>query len=110
MEPAKPLLLMITPHASGWMSHWRRYATTVKTEFRVYQRVYRHPDTPRISRWLLGLALAYLLSPLDLIPDWLPLIGQLDDLIIVPLLVYLALRQIPPELIAQCRALETQAK
>lgn len=62
-----------------------------------------HPETPGLSRWLLGGALAYLLSPVDLIPDWIPILGQLDDLLIVPVLVYAALSFIPLAVKKECR-------
>ncbi|HPU36923.1 MAG TPA: DUF1232 domain-containing protein [Methanothermobacter sp.] len=52
---------------------------------------------PRVSKVLLGVALGYFLLPMDLIPDFIPLFGQLDDLIIVPLLVFVAIRFIPKE-------------
>lgn len=57
-----------------------------------------------MARWLLGLALAYLVSPIDLIPDCVPVIGYLDDLIVVPLLVVMALRLVPADVLAECRA------
>ena len=52
---------------------------------------------------LLGLAIGYLLLPFDLIPDFIPVIGHLDDVIIVPGLIYLALKMIPNEIILECR-------
>ncbi|PKO54664.1 MAG: hypothetical protein CVU26_01170 [Betaproteobacteria bacterium HGW-Betaproteobacteria-2] len=57
-----------------------------------------------MAKLLLWLAVAYLLLPFDLIPDFIPLIGQLDDLIVVPGLIYLALKLIPETLIEECRA------
>lgn len=81
----------------------RETAQRLKTEFAVYRRVLAHPHTPWLARILLGLALGYVLLPFDLIPDFIPVIGHLDDLVIVPALVWLALRMIPPAVIAECR-------
>jgi uncharacterized membrane protein YkvA (DUF1232 family) len=73
-------------------------------ELRVYQLILKHERTPRITRWLLGAAIAYALSPIDLIPDWIPIIGHLDDVLIVPLMVWLSLRFVPAEVVSECRA------
>ena len=75
-----------------------------KREFEVYRLLAKHPETPRVAKILLGLAIGYLLLPFDLIPDFIPIIGHLDDALIVPGLVALARRQIPAELIERCRA------
>lgn len=85
------------------MSWWRETAGRIKTELAVYQEIIKHPQTPRVSKWLLGLAVAYVLMPFDLIPDFIPVLGQLDELVIVPLLVIAALKFIPQEVIAECR-------
>ncbi|MDQ7787463.1 MAG: DUF1232 domain-containing protein [Thermodesulfovibrionales bacterium] len=75
----------------------------VKHELRVYQFVLKDKRTPKISKILLGLAIGYLLLPFDLIPDFIPVIGHLDDLILVPLLVIAALKFIPQEVVDDCR-------
>jgi uncharacterized membrane protein YkvA (DUF1232 family) len=74
-----------------------------KRELRVYQFVLRDPCTPKLAKILLGLAIGYVLLPFDLIPDFIPVIGHLDDVIIVPGLVFLALKLIPAEIVAECR-------
>jgi uncharacterized membrane protein YkvA (DUF1232 family) len=68
-----------------------------------YKRVYRHQKTPRVSKFFLGIALAYAASPIDLIPDFIPVIGYLDDLLIVPLFIWIALRLVPKGVIADCK-------
>lgn len=80
-----------------------RVVTRIRREAFVWFLVVKDPRTPRVSKWLLGAALAYLASPVDLIPDFIPVLGQLDDLVIVPCLVWLATRFIPRGIIAECR-------
>ena len=64
----------------------------------------RDPRVPWYAKALAGAAAAYALSPIDLIPDFIPLLGHLDDLLIVPAAVWLAVRLIPAELMAEFRA------
>jgi uncharacterized membrane protein YkvA (DUF1232 family) len=80
----------------------REYARRFKRRAQVYRLVASHPRTPRLARWLLVAALGYALMPFDLIPDWIPVLGLLDDIIIVPLLVWLALRSVPADVYATC--------
>lgn len=82
----------------------RRAIDRLRRELDVYRRVLADPRTPRIAKLLLGAAIAYLLSPIDLIPDFIPVIGHLDDVLIVPLLFWLALRFIPRQVIEDARA------
>jgi uncharacterized membrane protein YkvA (DUF1232 family) len=78
-------------------------ARSFRRELKIYQQVLADPRTPIQAKILLGLAVGYLCTPFDLIPDFIPVIGHLDDVIIVPALVYLALRFVPPELVAEHR-------
>ena len=75
-----------------------------RREIGVYRSVMADPRCPRLSRWLLGGAVAYALSPIDLIPDFIPVLGHLDDVLIVPIMIWLAKRAIPKELIAEHRS------
>lgn len=79
-------------------------AHRLKAELAFYRRLQQHPQTPKFAKALLWLAIGYLVMPFDLIPDFLPVIGQLDELIIIPLLVYWALKLTPSDIIAACRA------
>ena len=71
----------------------------------MYKNVMRDERTPLLAKILLGMAIGYLLMPFDLIPDFIPLIGQLDDIIIVPLLFYSAIKIIPENIIEEHRFL-----
>jgi uncharacterized membrane protein YkvA (DUF1232 family) len=81
----------------------KHLARSFKRELTIYQRVLADSRTPVQAKIFLGLAIGYLCMPFDLIPDFIPVIGHLDDVIIVPALVYLGLRFIPPELVAEHR-------
>lgn len=86
------------------MKSFSKLVNNFKREIAVYRDVIRDERCPRSARWLLGGALAYALSPIDLIPDFIPVLGQLDDLVVLPLLVWLSVRLIPEGLIAEHRA------
>lgn len=75
-----------------------------KTELKVYRLVMKDSRTPFAAKVLLGTAIGYAISPIDIIPDFIPIIGHLDDLIIVPCLVFMALKLIPRELVEEYRA------
>jgi uncharacterized membrane protein YkvA (DUF1232 family) len=83
--------------------HSRRLVGRFLQEIEFYRRVLRHPRTPRFSKLLLGVAIAYAVSPIDLIPDFIPVVGHLDDLVILPLLIWAAVRLIPKGVTAECR-------
>ena len=85
-------------------------AAHLKQEFEVYRLVLKHPETPLIAKFFLGLAVGYLLMPFDLIPDFIPVIGQLDEVVIIPILLYLALLFIPKHIIQSCREQVNKSK
>lgn len=86
------------------MSRLRRWARALKQQTLVVYFAARDPRTPWLARLLaLGVA-AYALSPIDLIPDFIPVLGYLDDLLIVPLGVTLVLRLVPADVLATSHA------
>lgn len=87
------------------MSRWHDFTTAIKMQLRYYRALAADPRTPRISKWLIGIAIVYLVSPIDLIPDLIPVLGQLDDLIIVPGLIGIAILMIPEDVRRQVRSL-----
>ncbi len=81
-------------------------ASKLKAEFAFYQRLQAHAETPKLAKLCLWLAIGYLLMPFDLIPDFLPVIGQLDELVIIPALLYAALKLTPQHIIVACKGTE----
>ena len=75
----------------------------LKRELKVYKLVLKDSRTPKLSKFLLGLAVGYTLLPFDIIPDFIPVIGYLDDVIIVPALVFIAVKMIPKGVVEDCR-------
>jgi len=82
---------------------FKRIYKWIKRELRVYRLVLRDSRTPKSAKWLLRFVFAYLLSPLDLIPDAIPIIGLIDDFVILPILIFIIHRLIPAEVMADCR-------
>ena len=64
----------------------------------------RHPATPWYAKALGLVVVAYALSPLDLIPDFIPVLGFVDDVLLLPGLIWLTLKVLPPEVLTDCRA------
>jgi uncharacterized membrane protein YkvA (DUF1232 family) len=89
---------------TGITERWNAAARRLKWEVRALYLAYRDPRTPWHGRVFAALVIAYALSPIDLIPDPIPVLGYLDDLILIPLGVWLALRMIPREVMTECRA------
>jgi uncharacterized membrane protein YkvA (DUF1232 family) len=84
-----------------WLKSWAR---KVKQDVVAVYFAARDPRTPLLARVLALLVAAYALSPIDLIPDFIPVVGYLDDLIIVPLGLLAVIRLLPPDVLAASRA------
>jgi uncharacterized membrane protein YkvA (DUF1232 family) len=85
------------------LERWKRRAGWLKGETYALYLAYRDPRTPWYAKVFVALVVAYAFSPIDLIPDPIPILGYLDDLLLVPLGIALALRMIPPAVLEECR-------
>ncbi|GGL12738.1 YkvA family protein [Deinococcus radiotolerans] len=94
---------MTDPARPGLWARLRAFARHLKAELLALSHAARDPRTPWYARAWALLVLAYALSPIDLIPDFIPVLGQLDDLLLVPAGLWVALRLIPPEVLADAR-------
>ena len=79
-------------------------AKQLKTDLPAVFLALKRKETPWMAKALAALTIGYALSPIDLIPDFIPVLGYLDDLILLPALVALTIRLIPAEVLASCRA------
>ena len=86
----------------------KAHAKALKTEIHALMIATRDPRTPWFAKALTFMVVAYALSPIDLIPDFIPVLGYLDDLILLPLGIMLAVRLIPPNVLAEARQTATQ--
>jgi uncharacterized membrane protein YkvA (DUF1232 family) len=86
------------------LESWRRRAGALKQATSALYLAARHPRTPWYAKLLAALVVAYALSPIDLIPDPIPVLGYLDDLVLLPLGIWLTLRLIPTEVWVECQA------
>jgi uncharacterized membrane protein YkvA (DUF1232 family) len=85
------------------IERWRERARRLKREVYAIYLAYKDPRVPWYARVFAACVVGYAFSPIDLIPDPIPVLGYLDDLILVPLGVALALKMIPPPVLAECR-------
>ena len=76
----------------------------LKKQLSVLMIAYKDTRTPLLPKILIGITIGYLLSPIDLIPDFIPVLGLLDDLLIVPLLITISIKLIPEKIIIDAKA------
>lgn len=87
----------------GWVDRWRERARQLKQETYALYLAYRSPLVPWYAKAFIALVVAYAFSPIDLIPDFIPVLGYLDDLVLIPAGVALAVRMIPPDVMEESR-------
>ena len=83
----------------------RQWARRIKQDAVMLWLAYKDPRTPWLPKIISMLAVAYALSPIDLIPDFVPVLGFLDDAVLLPAMIWLAVRLLPDEVVTACRQL-----
>jgi uncharacterized membrane protein YkvA (DUF1232 family) len=94
---------------AGLLDKIKLWARAIKRDVHAVWLAARDPRTPWLAKVLALLVAAYAVSPIDLIPDFIPVLGYLDDLVIVPLGILLVVRLIPPQLMSEHRATASEA-
>lgn len=87
----------------GLHMNWEERVKKLKADISAIFLALKRPKTPLIAKIAAGVTVAYALSPIDLVPDFIPVLGYLDDLLILPLLVTLTIRLIPKSVFESCR-------
>jgi uncharacterized membrane protein YkvA (DUF1232 family) len=93
--------LIVVEHS--FLDRWRQRARQLKAETYALYLAYRDPRVPWYAKLFAGCVVAYALSPIDLVPDFIPILGYLDDLVLVPLGIALAIKMIPEPVLVECR-------
>jgi uncharacterized membrane protein YkvA (DUF1232 family) len=85
------------------IQQWRQRARELRTDSYAVYLAYRHPGAPWYAKVLAAVVATYAFSPIDLIPDFIPILGYLDDLILVPIGIAAVIKMIPPVVMTECR-------
>ena len=84
---------------------WKRWVGELKKNTYALYLASRNPNVPLPAKIIIGMVVAYALSPIDLIPDFIPVLGYIDDLLLLPLGIWLAIKLIPEDVWQECQAL-----
>ena len=87
----------------GIADRWRAKAKRLKGEIYALYMAYKDPRVPWYAKAFIACIVGYALSPVDLIPDFIPVLGYLDDIVLLPIGIWVALKMIPPAVLAECR-------
>lgn len=88
----------------------KRKAVDLSKNLYILYLAYKHPKTPIYAKLWAGIVIAYALSPVDLIPDFIPILGYLDDLVLIPAGIAIAIKLIPKEVLEECKEKEADMK
>ena len=88
---------------ASFLDTWKARAQQLKTEVYALYLAYKDPRTPWYAKLFTALVVGYAFSPIDLIPDPIPILGYLDDLVLIPLGAFLAVKMIPPQVMEESR-------
>lgn len=88
---------------SGILERLKDKARIIKRELMALYYAYKHPKVPWFAKAFTALIIGYALSPIDLVPDFIPILGYLDDLILIPIGITIAVKMIPREVMEECR-------
>ena len=94
---------------SSFLKRMKAKVKQMKQDTLALYYAYKHPDTPFTAKLLIGITIGYLLSPIDLIPDFIPVIGLLDDLLLVPFLIVLSVSLIPEDIWSESKLKAAQS-
>ena len=87
----------------SWVTRVKEKARALKIELHATWFAFRHPGTPWLAKAILIAVLLYAASPIDIIPDFIPFFGMLDDIVVIAAGLWLVRRLIPDEVMAECR-------
>jgi uncharacterized membrane protein YkvA (DUF1232 family) len=82
---------------------WKRWARRLSAQTYALYLAYRHPRTPWYAKVFAALVVGYVFSPMDPIPDWIPGVGLLDEMLVVPIGVWIVTKMIPRDVFEECK-------
>jgi uncharacterized membrane protein YkvA (DUF1232 family) len=82
---------------------WKQRARQLTAQTYALYLAYRHPKTPWYAKVFAALIVGYVFSPIDPIPDFIPLVGLLDEMVVVPIGVLISMRMIPTDVFVECQ-------
>jgi uncharacterized membrane protein YkvA (DUF1232 family) len=93
----------------GILKRFKERARALRSDICTLYLAAQHPKTPWHAKLFMAAIVAYAFSPIDLVPDFVPILGYLDELILLPIGISIALKMIPPDIVMDCRARADQS-